>query len=89
MTELSDPEAMLTQHSNDIVELLDSLNIEKVSLLGWDLGSAHAITTLSKHPQRVQSCHLLSGYPPLYNLSQEAEAALSTNDKSSRAWAEK
>lgn len=47
--------------TDDILHIADRLNIDKFTLIGTSAGAAYALACAYKLPQRVVSCHIISG----------------------------
>ena len=54
-SELGDGEITIDTYVDDLHNLLEELNISKVNLIGFSLGSAVAIDFTVKYPQNVES----------------------------------
>ena len=61
-SELGDGEITIDTYVDDLHNLLEELNISKVNLIGFSLGSAVAIDFTVKYPQNVESLVLMSGF---------------------------
>lgn len=56
----------ITPHSNDLAELIKSLNLGPVHLVGHSFGAYTALLTTLNHPELVKTVTL--GEPPVFNL---------------------
>lgn len=61
-SELGSDEITMGLFVDDLKNLLDNLNIEKVNLIGFSLGGAIALDFTIKYPQRVSSLVLMSTF---------------------------
>jgi len=56
---------------DDTIALAESLDIEKFSVLGVSSGAKYALACAYKIPQRLHSCNILAGAPPMEFLTHE------------------
>lgn len=52
------------EFADDLLELLDHLNIKKVSILGLSVGAIYACAFAYKNPQRIKRIAMVSATPP-------------------------
>lgn len=61
-SKLENEEITLNTYVNDLNNLLERLNISKVNLIGFSLGSAVALSFAAKYPQKVDCLVLMSAF---------------------------
>ena len=61
-SKLENEEITLDTYVNDLNNLLERLNISKVNLIGFSLGSAVALSFAAKYPQKVDCLVLMSAF---------------------------
>ncbi|MFG2643215.1 alpha/beta fold hydrolase [Streptomyces sp. NPDC048370] len=61
-------------HSDDVVELLDGLGVERAALVGSSFGGEVALEVAVRHPGRVSALVLLCSGMPGYEASDELRA---------------
>lgn len=61
-SELGNDEITMELFVDDLTNLLDELNVDKVNLIGFSLGGAIALDFLFKYPERVSSIVLMSSF---------------------------
>ncbi len=61
-SKLENEEITLNTYVNDLNNLLERLNISKVNLIGFSLGSAVALSFAAKYPQKVDCLVLMSSF---------------------------
>lgn len=61
-SDLKNEKITIDLFTNDLKELLDTLNLKKVNLIGFSLGGAIALNFALKYPERVSSMVLMSSF---------------------------
>ena len=69
---------IILDFTHDIVAVADKLAIKKFTIIGTSAGAAYALACAYKIPQRLDSCHIISGL----GLIEENFASLSNETKS-------
>ena len=61
-SELDDDEITIGQFANDLTNLLEELDVDKINLIGFSLGGAVALDFAVKYPEKVSSLVLMSSF---------------------------
>ncbi|MGF1524839.1 MAG: alpha/beta fold hydrolase [Leptolyngbyaceae cyanobacterium] len=83
----------MTAHLDDIIELLDTLAIERCLILGWSLGGIVAIELALRYPERVEGLILVAtaarprgSHPPITWMDNAYTAIASILNRLSPGW---
>lgn len=78
--------------SEDLLELMNDLNIDKAYLLGHSMGGKTLMTFTEKYPERVEKLIVadmgIKGYPPHHQKIIEGMDAISASERNNRSAAE-
>lgn len=72
-SELGDEEITIDQLANDLINLLEVLDVDKINLIGFSLGGAVALDFAVKYPEKVSSLVLMSSF---FKINEDSEKIL-------------
>lgn len=72
-SELGDDKITIDQFANDLTNLLEMLDVDKINLIGFSLGGAVALDFAVKYPQKVSSLVLMSSF---FKINEDSEKIL-------------
>ena len=72
-SELGDEEITIDQLANDLINLLEVLDVDKINLIGFSLGGAVALDFAVKYPDKVSSLVLMSSF---FKINEDSEKIL-------------
>lgn len=85
-----DPRRTLVSFARDVLGLLDSLEIERASVVGWSAGGPHALAVAATGGARIERAVVVAGMPPpdgLRAMPEDAQRTIRVARRSTRAGA--